>query len=74
MAGEAFFRLSDDPITPCASARAQGKIGDRCTEDQHYRMLGLNLLVGKRDVDLPLAIAVGIPIAGDPARRSPHAR
>ena len=54
-AGEAFFRLSDDPITPCASARAQGKIGDRCTEDQHYRMLGLNLLVGKRDADLPLA-------------------
>ena len=54
-AGEAFFRLSDDPITPCASARAQGKIGDRCTEDQHCRMLGLNLLVGKRDADLPLA-------------------
>ena len=34
----------------------------------------LNPLVGKRDADLPLAIAVGIPIAGDPPHRSPHAR
>ena len=69
-AGEAFFRLSDDPITPCrtpcASARAQGKIGDRCTEDQRYRMAGLNLLVGKRDAGWSLTCHLA------PIRNRPH--
>ena len=71
----AFFRLSDDPITPCgtlcASARAQGKIGDRCREDQQLPHGSLNLLVGKRDAGWSLTCHLA-PIHNRPHPGSLH--